>query len=438
MKRKNVCVIGTGYVGLVTGTCLAEIGHRVVCVDRDESKIKTLLAGRMPIYEPGLDRLVRKNVRAGRLTFTTNLKDGVSRSQIVFIAVNTPSLPDGGADLSFVEACTREVAAHADRYKLLVEKSTVPVQTGQRIKKTLELMREPANVVDVASNPEFLREGTAVHDFLKPDRIVVGVQTRRAEKLLRELYAPIKAPLVVTDINSAELIKHASNSFLSVKISYINAIARICDRVGADVHRVAEGMGLDRRIGKSFLSAGIGYGGSCFPKDVAAFIKIAEANGYDFEMLKATERINREQRALVIRMLEEELWTVKDKTVAVWGLSFKPNTDDLRNAPALDVLHALMEGGARVRAHDPVAMQRMKEQFPEAHYARTAEEAARGSDALVLLTEWDLYRRMSPKKIKSLLRTPVVVDGRNAYDPAAMAKAGVKYRCIGRASAGRT
>ncbi len=429
---KKVCMIGTGYVGLVTGTCLSEIGHRVICVDKVHSKIDTLNAGGIPIYEPGLGSLVKKNKRAKRLSFTTNLRQAVQASDLVFIAVNTPPLPDGSADLSYVEASTREVVAAATGYKPLVEKSTVPVQTGERIMNVLSALNKNTKLIEVASNPEFLREGTAIQDFLHPDRIVIGVESKKAEKILRELYAKIKAPLVVTDIKSAELIKHASNSFLALKISYTNAIAQICERVGADVTQVAEGMGLDKRIGRSFLNAGIGYGGSCFPKDVSAFIKIADKIGYDFALLKAVQTINDEQRRLLIKKLEDALWTFKGKVVGVLGLAFKPFTDDLRNAPSKDVIHALLEGGATIRAYDPVASENMKKVFPQIDYCGSAYEAAKGADALTLVTEWPEFKKLDLKKIKKIMNTPIFVDGRNVYDPIAMKNAGFTYQGIGR------
>lgn len=431
---KKVCMIGSGYVGLVTGTCLAEIGHQVICIDSDKSKIDLLNAGGVPIYEPGLKELLIKNRKKKLIRFSTNMKEAVQASEIIFIAVNTPPLPDGGADLSFVEACTREAAGYADKYKLLVEKSTVPVQTGQRIKRTLAVLSQSDDKLEVASNPEFLREGTAIEDFLHPDRIVIGVQSKKAEKILRELYAKIKAPFVVTDINSAELIKHASNSFLALKISYINAIAQICEKVGADVSKVAEGMGLDRRIGKSFLSAGIGYGGSCFPKDVSAFVKIAEAIGYHFNLLKETEAINNVQRHVIVKKLEQALWTLKDKTIGVWGLAFKPNTDDLRNAPAKDIVETLLQKGARVRAYDPVAADKMKPLFPAVEYCSNPYDVAKKADGLLIVTEWPEFQKVNLKKIKNLMTTPLIVDGRNMFDPLMMANLGFAYQSIGRKS----
>jgi UDPglucose 6-dehydrogenase len=427
-------MIGTGYVGLVTGSCLAEIGHSVICVDKDKSKIDVLTSGGIPIYEPGLKELVERNRKRKRIRFSTDIKEGVRFADIVFIAVNTPPRPDGSADLSFVEACTREVAACANGKKLLVEKSTVPVQTGERITQTLQVFNVQAGLIEVASNPEFLREGSAIQDFLKPDRIVVGVQSKWAEKMLRELYKPIKAPLVVTDIKSAELIKHASNSFLAMKISYINALAEICEKVGADVTKVSEGMGLDSRIGRAFLHAGIGYGGSCFPKDVSAFIKIAEENGYDFKLLKATEQINDQARRTMVRKLESIIWTSKGKTIGVLGLAFKPNTDDLRNAPAIDIIAELVQRGAKVQAYDPVAMDRFKAIQPGITYCDNAYKVAKGADGLLLVTEWPEFRKLNINKLKSLMNAPVIIDGRNVFDPSKMAQAGITYQSVGRPS----
>lgn len=427
-------MIGSGYVGLVTGACFSELGHHVICVDKDKTKIDALNAGKIPIYEPGLDKLVSSNRKRKRLRFTSSVQEGVQNSDIIFVAVNTPPLPDGGADLSYVETCTREVAKFSDRYKLLVEKSTVPVQTGERVKATLAMLHRDPDSLEVASNPEFLREGSAIHDFLHPDRIVIGVESKRAEKLMRELYAKIKAPLVVTDIKSAELIKHASNSFLALKISYINAISQICEKVGADVSQVALGMGLDQRIGRSFLNPGIGYGGSCFPKDVSAFIKIAEKNGYDFKILKATELINAEQRRAIVKKLEEALWTLNGKSVGVLGLAFKPNTDDLRNAPSLDIIKMLLARGAHVKAYDPVANEKAKAFFPTVEYCLSPYQASERAHALLLVTEWEEFRKMSLKKIMAKMETPIFVDGRNLFDPARMAQAGFHYYSVGRLS----
>jgi UDPglucose 6-dehydrogenase len=432
-SQKQVAIVGTGYVGLVTGACLAEIGHKVVCVDSDPNKIKTLKAGGVPIYEPGLEKVVAKNVKAKRLSFTQSLAEGMDKAELVFIAVNTPPLENGDADLSYVEAVSRQIAENLKRYVLVVEKSTVPVETGEKVKQTLNLYKKTDAQFDVASNPEFLREGSAVQDFLHPDRIVFGVESARAEKLLRELYAPLKAPFIVTDIKSAELIKHSSNSFLAMKISFINAVSRVCERVGADVTRVAEGMGFDPRIGKSFLNAGLGFGGSCFPKDIRAFVKMAESAGYDFELLKAVQKINDGQRLWVGETLKKALWNLRGKTIAVWGIAFKPETDDLRNAPALDIIAHLAAEGADVRASDPIAMEKAKPLLPpNVTLVKDPAAAAKGADAIVLVTEWKEFAKIDLKALRKTVRTPVFLDGRNAYKPADVAAAGFNYYGVGR------
>jgi len=330
---RNVCVIGTGYVGLVTGACLSELGHKVICVDNDISKIALLKKNKIPIYEPGLEEIVKKNTKNKRLSFTAKIKEGVEKSEIIFIAVGTPPRDDGSADLSYVEIVAREIAENMNTYKLIVDKSTVPVETGERGEMTIKRNIKKNIDFDVASNPEFLREGSAVYDTFNPDRIVVGVKTKKAETLLKELYSPIKAPVLVTDIKSAEIIKHASNSFLAMKISYINAVANICEKTGADIVKVAEGIGMDSRIGKSFLNAGIGFGGFCFPKDLEAFYWISKKVGFDFKLLKEVKEINEYQRALLLKKIEEAVWNLKGKTIGILGLAFKPETDDMRFAP---------------------------------------------------------------------------------------------------------
>ncbi len=392
-SAKRIAFIGTGYVGLVSGTCFAQIGHQVICVDNNPKKIRDLKKGHIPIYEPGLEELVHRNGRAGRLSFTTDLKQAVRESEIIFIAVNTPPRPDGKADLSYVAGAARDIAEVADGYKVVVDKSTVPVQTGMKVKETLKIYNPHGVEFDVVSNPEFLREGSAVQDFLKPDRIVVGVENERAENIMRELYRPIRAPFIVTDISSAELIKHASNSFLSMKISFANALATICELSGADVEQVTYGMGLDKRIGQAFLHAGLGYGGSCFPKDISAFIKIAEELGYDFHILKDVERINADARKHFLKKIEDALWVTKGKTVAVWGLAFKPNTDDMRSAPSITIIERLRDEGALIRAYDPKAMEKAREMLGEKSitYVRSPYEAVDGADALVIVTEWDEF-----------------------------------------------
>lgn len=433
-RGKQVVFIGTGYVGLVSGTCFAEIGHRVICVDRNEKKIRWLNRGRIPIYEPGLESLVRKNVRAGRLTFTTDLQSAVRDSDIIFIAVNTPPRPDGKADLSYVAGAARDIAEAADGYKVVVDKSTVPVQTGVKVGETLKIYNPHGVEFDVVSNPEFLREGSAVQDFLKPDRIVVGVENERAEKIMRELYRPIRAPFIATDINSAELIKHASNSFLATKISFANALAAICELAGADIEQVTYGVGLDKRIGPAFLKAGIGYGGSCLPKDISAFIKIAEELHYDFHILKDVERINEEARQRFIKNIEDALWVTKGKVIALWGLAFKPNTDDMRSAPSLAIIERLRAEGATIRAYDPKAMEKAKEILgpDRITYVDSPYTAVDGADALVIVTEWDEFKKVNLKKIHALLRHPLVLDGRNMFDHKTMEQQGFLYHSVGR------
>jgi UDPglucose 6-dehydrogenase len=429
---RKIAVIGTGYVGLVTGSCLADLGNEVICVDNDQEKISQLKNQKIPIYEPGLEEIVKRNADRGRLSFTTDIASTVPESEIIFIAVGTPPKENGEADLSSVEQVCRDIAENMTDYHLVVEKSTVPVKTGERVKEAMQHYISSGVEFDVASNPEFLREGSAVADFMKPERIVIGVETDRAEKLLTELYQPLEVPMIVTDIQSAELIKHASNSFLATKISYINALSRICDLTGADVERVAEGMGMDKRIGPDFLKAGTGYGGFCFPKDLSAFIRISEKLGYDFRLLKAVEEINESQKAHFLKIIEDALWNIKGKTIAVLGLSFKPNTDDIRFAPAIDIIRGLIKHKARIKAYDPYAMSKMKKILPEVQYCRDAYEAAEGADALVLITEWSEFKELDMDKLKKVLNNPVVIDGRNIYEVNKMKEAGFKYYSIGR------
>jgi len=426
----KVCVVGTGYVGLVAGACFAELGNSVICVDNNAEKIEKLKNGIIPIFEPGLEELVGKNVSAKRLSFSTEISFGVKSSEVIFIAVGTPPKQNGEADLSFVEKVACEIAKSIDSYKVVVEKSTVPVETGEKIAKVLSQGVEN-ELFDVVSNPEFLREGSAIKDFLEPDRIVVGTESEKARKIMQELYKPLKAPIIFTDVKSAEIIKHASNSFLATKISFINSVARVCELTGADVRKVAEGMGLDDRIGRSFLNAGIGYGGSCFPKDVAAFIKISQKAGFDFGILKEVEKINKEQRQHFLKKVEEALWVVKDKTIAVFGLAFKPNTDDLREAPSIDIINALHSEGARVKAFDPKAMSGAKEFIQGVEFCKSAEEALKGADCLLLLTEWDDFKKIDLKRMKSLMKNPLVVDGRNFFRKEEMQKLGFNYVGVG-------
>ncbi len=429
---KKVCIIGTGYVGLVTGACLSDMKNRVICVDNDVEKIKMLTRGKVPIFEPGLDEIIRRNAAAGRLTFTTSIPEAVRASEIVFIAVSTPPKADGTADLTAVALVAREVAEAMDGYRLIVDKSTVPVKTGEKVAETIKRYNRKNVDFDVASNPEFLREGSAISDTMVPDRIVIGVSSTRAAKILKELYAPLKAPVVVTDIKSAEIIKHASNSFLAMKISFSNALAQICELSGANVMKVVEGMGLDKRIGKAFLNAGIGYGGSCFPKDVAAFIKISEELGYNFHLLKIVEEINRDQRARFVKKIEETLWIVKNKTIGVLGLAFKPNTDDMRSAPSLDIIAALQREGATVKAYDPEAMEVSRKMLKGVKFCKGAYEVARGSDALIIVTEWDEFKQLNLDRLRSIMTHPIIIDGRNIFDPAVMEEKGFIYKSIGR------
>lgn len=429
---KKVCIIGTGYVGLVTGACLADMKNRVICVDNDAKKVKMLRRGKVPIYEPGLDEIIRRNTAAGRLTFTTSIPEAVRASEIVFIAVSTPPKADGTADLTAVALVAREVAEAMDGYRLIVDKSTVPVKTGEKVAETIKRYNRKNVDFDVASNPEFLREGSAIDDTMYPDRIVIGVSSKRAAKILKELYAPLKAPIIVTDIKSAEIIKHASNSFLAMKISFANALAQICELAGANVMQVVEGMGLDKRIGKAFLNAGIGYGGSCFPKDVAAFIKITEELGHNFELLKIVEQINRDQRTRFVKKIEETLWIVKDKTIGVLGLAFKPNTDDMRSAPSLDIIAALQREGATIKAYDPQAMEVSRKMLKGVKFCKGPYEVARGSDALVIVTEWDEFKHLNLDKLRSIMTHPIIVDGRNIFDPVVMEEKGFIYKSIGR------
>jgi UDPglucose 6-dehydrogenase len=429
---KNICMIGAGHVGLVTGACLAEMGNRVICVDNDSQKIEGLKRGLMPFYEPGLEEMVDRQVNNRGLSFTSSIEEGVRASEIIFIAVGTAQKPDGEADLTSVESVSREIARAMDRYKVVVEKSTVPVKTGGWVRRTIQLNNARKVGFDIVSNPEFLREGSAIQDFMKPDRIVIGVESERAAAIMAELYEPLDAPIIVTNVETAELIKHASNSFLALKISYINAIANICEKVGADVVKVAEGMGYDRRIGRDFLDAGIGYGGYCLPKDASAFIKLAEEAGYDFELLKVVQRINDAQREQMVAKARQALWNLKGKTIGVLGLSFKPNTDDMREAPAIDIISFLEKEGARIKAYDPQAMNNARALLPNVEYCQDPYQAAEGSDALLIVTEWDEFRNLDLGRIKHLLTQPVIIDGRNIYDPKEMEGLGFLYYGVGR------
>ena len=432
----NITVVGTGYVGLVTGACFSDWGHNVLCVDNDENKVKQLKQLQMPIYEDGLEELVKRNVAAGRLHFTTSIEEGTKFAEVIFIAVGTPPGYRGAANLSYVEQVGRQVAEHMTSYRLLVEKSTVPVNTHEQLKRTISKYLRADVPFDVASNPEFLKEGTAIEDAYSPDRIVIGVESDRAAALLRAIYEPIvkKTGCALLQMNppSAELTKHASNSFLAMKISFINAVSRVCELAGANVEQVAQGMGLDRRIGPQFLKAGVGYGGSCFPKDVDAFVQIADHLGYNFELLKEVQRINKTQREHVMQKIQRELWVIQDKVVAVLGLAFKPGTDDVREAPSLYFIPQLIEAGAKLRLWDPVGEERFAQLFPQEQYVKSALECARGADLLLILTDWPEVKKLDLDQLKSVMKCPVIVDGRNVFDPAAARAKGFTYHSVGR------
>ncbi len=428
----NLCMIGTGYVGLTTGACFAEVGHNVICVDNNTAKVAKLQAGEIPIYEPGLEELVHRNVSAKRLHFSTSIEEGVDGSDIVFIAVPTPPQPDGSVDLSFVEGVAREIADVMKGYKVVVDKSTVPVKTGDKVEETIRRYQKRKVDFDVVSNPEFLREGFAVADLMHPDRVVIGSKSTRPVAAMKQVYEPFGAPIVITDINSAELIKHASNSFLALKISYINAVSVICEASGANVSEVAAGMGLDARIGKRFLDAGLGFGGSCFPKDLSAFIKISQQLGYDFRLLKEVQRVNTEQMDRFVTKIEETLWVLKDKTLGVLGLAFKQNTDDVRLSPAIDLCLRLQKQGVKLRVHDPKAAEKAKEVLSGVVYVDDMNDVAEGCDALVIATEWPEFRQLDLNRARQLLTHPIIFDGRNVFDPAEMEQQGFIYKSIGR------
>jgi UDPglucose 6-dehydrogenase len=428
----KLTIIGTGYVGLVTGACFAEVGHQVVCVDNDEAKIKLLTSGGIPIFEPGLEELVKKNVAARRLAFTTSTAEGVQKSDVIFIAVPTPPQPDGSVDSSFIERVARDIAAALTDYKIIVDKSTVPVKTGEKVTETIRRYC-PAKVdFDVVSNPEFLREGFAVGDLMKPDRVVIGTRSPRPVEAMKNIYAPFNAPIVVTDINSAELIKHASNSFLALKISYINAVAAICEITGANVQEVAAGMGMDERIGRRFLNAGIGFGGSCFPKDLSAFIKIAEEIGYDFRLLKEVQLINNGQMDRFVKKITDTLWVLKDKKIGVLGLAFKQNTDDIRMSPAIELCQRLQKEGAILRVHDPKAMNKARAILKGVTCVDDMNAVAEGCDALVVATEWDEFKKLDLERARKSLSHPIMFDGRNLFDRAEMERLGWVYKSVGR------
>jgi len=431
----NICIIGTGYVGLVTGACLAEFGMSLVCVDNDRQKIELLRQGKVTIHEPGLEDLVAKNMREGRLSFSTSIEEGVRSSLVIFIAVGTPSDADGSADLKFVEEVAEEIARNMDGYKVVVVKSTVPVGTCRRLKQLIKDRQVRPTPFDIVSNPEFQREGSAIEDFMRPDRVTIGAESEQAVAIMKDIYSAlyiIETPFVITSLETAEMIKYASNSFLATKISFINEIANLCEAVGADAHHVARAMGLDGRIGKKFLHPGPGYGGSCFPKDTRALWKMAQESGYSFKILDAVIKANEEQKKRMVGKIIEKVGDLKGKTIGVLGLAFKPNTDDIRESSSIVIIQGLLDMGAKVKAFDPAAMEEAKAVLPGIEFGKDAYDVVRGADALVLATEWNQFRRLDLTHIKELLKAPVFIDLRNVYDPDQMKRLGFDYCGVGR------
>ena len=431
----NICVIGTGYVGLVTGACLAEFGMSLICVDNDQEKINLLKQGTIPIYEPGLEGLVAKNMKEGRLSFSTNIEEGVKSSLVVFIAVGTPSHEDGSADLQAAEEVAKEIGRSMNGYKVIVIKSTVPVGTARRLKKLIQDHQTQPIPFDIVSNPEFQREGSAIEDFMRPDRVTIGAESEQAIAIMKDIYSAlylIETPFVITGLETAEMIKYAANAFLATKVSFINEIANLCERMGADVHHVARAMGLDGRIGKKFLHPGPGYGGSCFPKDTRALSRMAQEKGYSFKILDSVIRVNEEQKKRMVGKIQEKVGDLRGKTVGILGLSFKPNTDDIRESSSIVIIRDLLAVGAKVKAFDPAAMDEAKAVLPEVEYGKDPYDVAKGSDALVLATEWNQFRRLDLQRIKTLLKTPVFIDLRNVYDPDQMKRLGFNYCGVGR------
>jgi UDPglucose 6-dehydrogenase len=426
-----------GYVGLVTAACFAEFGVFVTCIDKDKKRIKSLQEGTIPFFEPGLEDFVHRNMKEKRLTFSTDIADAVRSSLVIFIAVGTPPRGDGSADLKYVEEVAKEIASNLNGYRVIVTKSTVPVGTGDRIRRIVSrYLREQADF-DIVSNPEFLREGSAIEDFMRPNRVVIGASNTRAASIMKDLYKPLyllETPFVVTNIESAELIKYASNSFLATKISFINEIANLCEKVGADVHMVAKGMGLDQRIGPKFLHPGPGYGGSCLPKDTKALLKMAEEQDVELGIVDATIRANERQWELIIEKIRAAMGILKNKTIAILGLSFKPNTDDIREAPSLNIIRRLLKENSKVRAYDPVSMKVTQSIFPDITYCKDPYDAVKGANALIIMTEWNQFRNLELDRLKKLLEEPYFFDLRNIYDPQKLKDKGFKYHCVGRSS----
>lgn len=429
---RNICVVGTGYVGLTTGVCFADLGNTVTCIEINTEKLEQLRCGKSPIYEPGLEELQERNMRAGRLRFTADYAEGLTDAELIFITVGTPMGPDGAADLSYVQAAAQGIGQHLKNEAIIIDKSTVPVGTGDMVFGIIAQHAAPGVSFAVVSNPEFLREGSALSDFFKPDRIVLGSTNTQAAEKVAELHAPLGAPIIITDLRTAEMIKYASNAFLATRISFINEIAQICERLGADVQEVARGMGADRRIGPHFLDAGIGYGGSCFPKDVLALHHMAASSGCHPQLLQAVMDINQSARERFVQKVQILLGDLKGKCVGILGLSFKPNTDDIREAPSIDIIRTLQGAGARVKAYDPVAMENAGELMPEVTFCATAYDVAKESDALLLVTEWNEFKQLNWEKIRSFMRQPIVIDGRNLYDPEEMIARGFTYWGVGR------
>ena len=431
----HIAVIGTGYVGLVTGACFAEFGVDVTCVDVDAEKIERLEAGIMPIYEPGLEQLVTKNVQAGRLRFTTDVQSAVEQALVIFLAVGTPPLPDGSPDLGFVEAAARSIGEHMNGYKVIVTKSTVPIGTGERLRTLIRKHQTSNSAFGIVSNPEFLREGAAINDFMRPDRVVIGSTDQEAIAIMRDLYRPlylIEAPVVITSLEAAELTKYAANAFLATKISFINEIANLCEKIGCDVHDVARAMGMDKRIGSKFLHPGPGFGGSCFPKDTRALASVARQFGSDSLMVDAVIEVNRRQRDAMLPKIEKLVGQVADKTIAVLGLAFKPETNDIREAPAQEIIQGLLKRGAKVRAYDPVAMEETAKVISNIDYAEDEYEAVKDADALVIVTEWNQFRALDMSRIRDLMKTPRIADLRNIYEPEDLRELGFEYVGVGR------
>ena len=432
----NICVVGVGYVGLVTGACFSEFGLRVTCVDSSASKINMLNQGKVPIYEPGLAELIEKNVNEDRISFTTDIKDGVRNALVILIAVGTPSDQEGSADLRYVEEVAKSIGQTMNGYKVVVTKSTVPVGTGKMIESIIKENQTEPCAFDVASNPEFLREGSAIEDFMRPNRIVIGAESEQAIAILKDLYNPlylVETPFVITDVATAEMIKYASNAFLATKVSFINEMATICERVGADVHKVAKGMGLDKRIGPKFLHPGPGFGGSCFPKDTRAISQIAKQHGYEFKIVDAVLRVNDERPEMMVEKIASALGgDLRGATIGILGLTFKPNTDDMRESPTIPVIRGLQERGAEIQGYDPAGMEQAKQYVPDIAYKKDLYAVAEGADALILATEWNQFRTINWERVKKLLRRPIVVDLRNIYNPQRMQASGFHYTSVGR------